>query len=143
MRRLVPAALAAALLAPAAALGDYEPGSYRGETRKEDPVSFSAGEKVKNFKWRKVRLECTDGDSFNATSRSPQGSTFAVTEKGRFSFKVVNDVGVKWTVRGRLEGETASGTLKTTARFDADNNPSADGSVKCTSGRLKWKAELK
>ena len=143
MRRLIPLALAAALLVPAAALGDYDPGSYRGETRKEDPISFSVGEKVKNFKWRKVRLECTDGDALIGTSSSPKGSTFTVTDKGKFSFKVFNDVGVKWTVTGRLEGDTARGTLKTTARFDEDNQAAADGSIKCTSGRMKWKAELK
>ena len=44
---------------------------------------------------------------------------------------------------GTIAGSKAHGSFKVTSRFTKNGAPSKDGSVHCTTGKVKWSAKLK
>jgi hypothetical protein len=125
-------------------------GTFAGTTRAADPVGFQvpAKNRVSNFYVDGVRLRCTDGDQFDSGKgrdrlRSRPGTRFRVNSKGKFTVTAVNDErGNGFAAHGRFhaKGSTATGWLQVYAHFDADNNPSPKGSIHCSSGKLRFRA---
>jgi hypothetical protein len=89
-----------------------------------------------------VTLTCTDGDKFDTkTVRSPKSTAYPVGSDGKWSFSVENStVGNGYGGAGKFKstGKSSKGTFEIHATFDEQNNPDPGGSVKCTSGTLKW-----
>jgi hypothetical protein len=122
-------------------------------TNARDPVGFKvpAKNRVSNFYVDGVRLKCTNGDQFDSGKgdrrlRSPAGTRFRVNSNGKFTVTVANnDVGNGFSAHGRFhaKGTTATGWLQVYAHFDANNNPSSKGSVHCSSGKIRFRANRK
>jgi hypothetical protein len=110
-----------------------------------------AKNRVSNFYVDGVRLKCTNGDQFDSGKgdhrlRSPAGTRFRVNSNGKFTVTVANhDVGNGFSAHGRFhaKGTTATGWLQVYAHFDANNNPSSKGSVHCSSGKIRFRANRK
>jgi hypothetical protein len=128
-------------------------GVFIGVTRAGDPVGFKvpAKNRVSNFYVDGVRLKCTDGDQFDSGKgdrrlRSPAGVRYRVNSNGKFTVTAPNDdIGNGFSAHGTFhaKGSTATGWVQVYAHFDTENNPSAKGSVHCSSGKVRFRANRK
>jgi hypothetical protein len=125
-------------------------GVFIGVTRANDPVGFKvpAKNRVSNFYVEGVRLKCTDGDQFDSGKgsrrlRSPSGVRYRVNANGKFTVTAPDDErGNGFSAHGRFhaKGKVATGWLQVYAHFDDENNPSNKGSIHCTSGKIRFRA---
>jgi hypothetical protein len=151
IRRLALAAVLALVLAvPAYAAVTYQSGKYVGKTAQRNSdgerrkISFradhDAGE-LKNIKFVSTG-KCTDGGVSHGTQGSKGSSLFAnPNADGDFKFTVFSkNKATKLTFKGHIQGTKANGEFKVTSHYDAQGNSDPDGSVKCTSGWVKWNA---
>jgi hypothetical protein len=143
--RAVAVAGGAALLAAgaAAAQSAVASGTFHGRTDRGTPVAFRVshhGRALSHFRFSKLRLHCSDGDSFPISGTMGSGrARVRITGAGRFALEVRRDDGGRWTARGRIDGATAAGSLRLRVRFNAGNQVSRNGSVRCDSGRRRFK----
>jgi opacity protein-like surface antigen len=138
----VAALLASAVVADAAP--NIDSGTYRGKTNKGDRITFkiSKSKKLFRFTHKGVRMKCSDGRDFTITDRLSSGKKrLTVLDDGRFGFTVEYTGGGYWKVRGKIKGNRATGTLRVKIRFNSNDEPDPDGSVRCSSGKLRFKAK--
>src|SRR3712207_871992 len=152
IRRLVlVAVLVLALAVPAYAAVTYQSGKYVGKTAQRNgdgerrKISFradyGAGE-LRNIKFVSTG-KCSDGGKSSGTQGGKGSSLYAnPNNNGDFKFTVFSkNKATKLTFKGHIQGTKANGEFKVTSRYDAQGNSDPDGSVKCTSGWVKWNAK--
>jgi hypothetical protein len=135
-------AIAAAAIPAVFTTGDY-PGSTsqkngQGKHRKFSLHADVATQQITNLKFNEAG-KCTD----DGGTRGSQGPLSApVAQDGTFSINESSPSGAT-TVKlaGKIGGASASGTLKVTSRFDSAGNPTKGGSIRCTTGTVKWSAK--
>lgn len=147
-RIALPLVVALVAAAPAFAAVTYQSGKYVGHTAqrnhegKHRKFQFRAdyeGSEVRSMKFVES-THCSDGFNSVGTQRGLRG---AVDENGDFTIKAVSDThATHITVKGHIEGHKAHGTLNARSRFNKDNQPDPNGSIKCHSGDVKWWAKL-
>lgn len=146
---IITAALCATVVAGASvAEAATRQGSFRGQTKAKDPVGLSvtSSNKVRAFYFEKVRLKCSDKDSFTTSPRnnSPKAARYTIKSSRRFTiYRTSTRNGFGWTAKGRFssKGGSASGTLRVLARFNVENELDPQGSIRCNSGLLSWTAK--
>jgi hypothetical protein len=144
-KRLAVAVLAAllAVAAPAVA-ASFTTGHYAGKTKQKKKISLdadSANSQINNLKFAE-KGKCSDG----GTSKGHQGPFNAVTVNpdGTFSVKGQSATGAtKLKLNGTISGTKAHGKFKVTSRFTKNGTPNPDGSIKCSTGKVKWSVKLK
>ena len=152
IRRLaLVAVLVLALAVPAYAAVTYQSGKYVGKTAQRNSdgdrrkISFradhDAGE-LRNIKFVSTG-KCTDGGVSHGTQGGKGSNLYANPNgEGDFKFTVFSkNKATKLTMKGHIEGTKAHGQFKVTSHYDAEGNSDPDGSVKCTSGWVKWNAK--
>ena len=152
IRRLVlVAVIVLALAVPAYAAVTYQSGRYEGHTSQKNSegkkrkisfhADFDAGQ-LSNIKFVSTGT-CTDGGDSHGTQGGKGSRLFAHPDgNGDFKFTAFSkNKATKLTMRGHIEGTKASGTFKVTSRYDKQGNSDPDGSVTCTSHRVKWSAK--
>jgi hypothetical protein len=150
MRRglAVLAVSAVAVAGASAAEAAVSKGSFAGKTSAGDPIGFRVDGKsrVYSFYFEGVTLKCSDGDSFDTPVgsdriQSPKSVRFTISKDRRFGFTARDkQAGNGHDVSGRFSssGNRTSGTLSIFARFDEQNHADPNGSVSCSSGKLKF-----
>jgi hypothetical protein len=152
LRRLaLVAVLVLALAVPAYAAVTYQSGRYVGTTSQRNSdgerrkisfrADFDAGE-LRNIKFVSTG-KCTDGGVSSGTQGGKGSNLFANPNgNGDFKFTVFSkNKATKLTFKGHIAGTKANGEFKVTSRYDSQGNSDPDGSVKCTSGWVKWNAK--
>ncbi|HKP92095.1 MAG TPA: hypothetical protein VJT75_19150 [Thermoleophilaceae bacterium] len=150
-RRLVLAAvLVLALAVPAYAAVTYQSGKYVGKTAQRNSegdkrkisfhADYDAGE-LSNIKFVSTG-KCTDGGVSHGTQGGKGSNLYALPNKdGDFKFTVQSkNKATTLKMRGHIGGTKANGEFKVTSFYDSQGNSDPDGSVKCTSGWVKWNA---
>ena len=156
MRRIsrlaAPALVALAAAAPAIA-ATYESGRYAGttsqinkQTGKHRKITFNAD--AVNGEVTKIKFyakgKCSDDGTSGRLHGTPPERLFAdVDDTGHFSMVAKSPSGAT-TIRvsGDLAGNKASGTLSVKSRFNAKTNePDPNGSVRCSTGKVRWSAK--
>jgi hypothetical protein len=152
IRRLaLVAVLVLALTVPAlAATTTYQSGQYAGKTAQKNSdgnhrkisfrADFDAGE-LRNIKFVSTGT-CTDGGDSHGTQGGKGSRLFAnPNSHGDWKFTTYSkDKSTKLTMTGHIAGTKANGTFKVTSHYDKQGNSDPNGSVKCTSGEVKWNA---
>jgi hypothetical protein len=151
IRRLVlVAVLALALAVPAYAAVTYQTGRYEGHTSQKNSkgkhrkisfhADFDAGE-ITNIKFVSTGT-CTDGGDSHGSQGGKNSNLFANPDSnGDFKFTTYSkDKSTKLHMEGHIAGTKANGNFTVTSRYDKQGNSDKDGSVKCTSGKVKWTA---
>jgi hypothetical protein len=151
IRRLVlVAVLVLAIAVPAYAAVTYQSGHYEGRTAQRN----SEGEKRKisfNANYdegvlRRIKFvstgKCTDGGRSSGTQGGKGSNLYAEPDNnGDFKFTVQSkNKATTLKMRGHIQGRKANGEFKVTSRYDSQGNSDPAGSVKCTSGWVKWNA---
>jgi hypothetical protein len=131
-------ALVAALAIAAPAAAAFKRGSYTGTTDQGLAVSFKAGKKYIRAFEVKEQGACSDG----RVSRGTQGPfKMRIKRHGKFGEVGTSPTGATRTrVTGKLKGQTASGTLRVTSRFNDLGQPDPKGSIICKTGTVHWTA---
>jgi hypothetical protein len=139
--------LAAPALASTFTTGDYvgTTGQKNGEGKHRKitlHADSTAGQlsRIKFFSTGK----CNDGSHSHGWQGKGENKLFAdVDQNGHFSLFAPSKSGAtKLTMSGTIVGNKASGTFTVKSRFNKDTNkPDPDGSVKCSSGTVKWSAK--
>ena len=136
------AVTAASAAAPPAG-GPAAAGRYVGRTAQGIAVQLGAPRhRRRTFRYR-ARLHCNDGSTF-----LDRYFTDAVAVRdGRFAAALSSDHGaVRTSVRGRIAGRRARGTLRIVERYSEVPNPSGDtpldanGAIVCDSHTVGWSA---
>ena len=137
-------ALAAAVPAIAAT---FTTGKYKGTTGQKNPrhqfrkITFhadSTASEITNLKFVNTGT-CSDG---GASSGDQGPINMIVAADGSFKFDGSSASGAtKLHLVGTIAGTKASGSFKVTSRFKKDGTPSPTGSVRCSSGTVKWSAK--
>jgi hypothetical protein len=143
--------LALAMAAPALA-STFTTGDYVGTTSQKNGEG----------RFRKIKLhadatagqlskivffstgKCNDGSHSHGWQGKGENKLFAdVDENGHFSLFAPSKSGAtKLTMSGTIVGNKASGTFTIKSRFNKNTNKSdPNGSVKCSSGKVKWSAK--
>jgi hypothetical protein len=141
---VIPAAGVAVMLACAPALGaaTVKSGKYTGTTDKGTPVSLKVtpSKQLVHFKFSKVTLKCTDGDSFVPKGTFDSGSKkLTITDSGKFGFTVTYQNGGRWTAKGKVKSNgKASGTLRFKVNFNEQSQADPNGSIVCDSGKRSF-----
>jgi hypothetical protein len=151
IRRLaLVAVLVLALAVPAYAAVTYQSGKYVGKTAQRNSdgdrrkisfhANYDAGE-LTNIKFVSTGT-CTDGGDSHGTQGGKGSNLFAHPNgDGDFKFTVKSkNKATTLKMRGHIEGKKANGEFKVTSFYDSQGNSDPDGSVKCTSGWVKWNA---
>ena len=151
-KRSLASAGAVALLAVSVAVAEaaVRPGTYRGKTDKGSPVAFKItkkgkqGRRISHFRFSKVRLKCSDGSgALNDRQISSGPKKIRVGRRGGFGLVVEYPNGGRWTADGRVKGKRARGVLRLRGRFTADGEQHPRGSIRCDSGKRKFKARIR
>ena len=141
------------LAAPAAAAAAFTTGDYVGTTgqvnkntgkhRKISMHADSAAGQVSNIKFVTTG-KCNDGSHSSGSQGTNGNHLFAdIDDSGHFSLVAFSSTrATKLTMSGAFSGNKASGTFKITSRFNQSGQPNPNGSIKCTSGTVKWSAKL-
>ena len=147
MKRLIAIASGVAVLLASAigaqAVTNIDSGKYKGKTSKGNPITFRVthSKKLTHFTHNKLKMKCSDGDSFRLSKLDSGAKRLSISPTGRFAFTVTYSNGGEWVAKGRIKGRRAKGTLKMTVRFNSDDKPDPDGNIVCRSGKLKVKAK--
>lgn len=130
-----------ALAAPAVA-ADFQTGGYKGKTKQKKTIRFkadmAAGE-IKGLKFGE-RGKCNNGDK----SKGTQGPLSTdVDDSGKFHIDATSPSGsTRLVLNGTISGSKAHGKFTVKSRFDSSGAPNPNGSVKCSTGKVKWSAKL-
>jgi hypothetical protein len=124
----------------AAADARFRAGTYKGETKRDKPVSFTATKReVSAFKI-KVRYGCTDFDTFWTSEKG--FPIIKIGDEGKFSGRFTNaDGSYKSKIKGTLTGRTAKGSFIAERTYDAQGNLDPQGDVTCYAHKTTWSAE--
>jgi hypothetical protein len=134
-------ALAVALVLPAVAGAGQDKTRYLGSFESSGTLQFvvkktDRGKKVFNFRWTDFPLDCKGGED-----TSSNGLTFGVrVRNGRFETQAVDNPdnpGSRLFLEGRLEGVSASGTMRLRGKRVPVDGP---GRKECDSGTVDWSA---
>lgn len=149
LRRLALVVVLVLVLAvPAYAAVTYQSGRYEGKTSQRNSegerrkisfrANYDAGE-LRNIKFVS-HGKCTDGGVSHGTQGGKGSNLYATPNgEGNFKFTVLStNKATKLTMKGHIAGTKANGEFKVTSRFDSQGNSDPDGSVRCTSGWVKW-----
>jgi hypothetical protein len=140
--------LALAVAAPAIA-GSFSNGSWKGTTgqkmgpkghRTHRKISFQADNSASEITKLKLNAQGTCSDK--GTSVDNQSGLFAdVDANGKFTIEGSGPKGgTKFKLTGTISGKKASGTFVIKSRFNKKNQPDPNGSIKCSTGTVKWSA---
>src|SRR4051794_4453709 len=109
--KLVAVACAAGMLlgAPAALGASVKAGTFAGKLDRGQPVKFTVtrGKKLTGFWFKRLKLQCTDGDVVPVGSVSSGPDKLTITRAGKFSFTVSYDDGDEWKASGTIIGKRA------------------------------------
>jgi hypothetical protein len=145
-------ALVLAVAAPAVA-STFQTGKYTGTTgqknkrthkfRKISLHADSTAGQLSNIKFVSTG-ECDDGSHSEGSQGTGGNKLFAdVDGNGDFSLTAKSPSGgTKLTMSGNIAGDKASGTFTVKSRFNKAGKSDPHGSIKCTSGLVKWSAKL-
>jgi opacity protein-like surface antigen len=139
---------AVALLAAPVALAvpSIDSGKYKGKTTKGGATlafKVTSSKRLTHFNFKGLKLKCDDGDTVRIKDKLDSGpKRLTITDTGKFAFTVTYTNGGKWTARGKIKGNKATGTLRMQVRFN-DTKPDPKGSILCDSGKRKFKARHK
>ena len=142
------AGVAVLLTSVAVAQGAVRSGGYKGKTVKGSPISFKVtkgkrgrGKAISRFVFSRVTLACSDDRPVVTEGKFSSGrKRLPITRSGRFAVVVRYMNGGRWTARGRVRGRRATGTLRVKVRYNGDDKPTPRGSIRCDSGKLRFKA---
>jgi hypothetical protein len=145
------AALAASIalipgtLALASGVG-FRTGSYASARAASPRVTFTAGrKKLTKLYVSAVLAECSGplaATLAHHASAFVTGLRTSIKRDGSFSIAVhVPASVVNGTLSGRLHGNTATGTLSLSRKFDNTPIPSVIGLNSCVTGKLSWSAK--
>jgi hypothetical protein len=114
----------------------FASGTYKGKTSQGRSITLKATQtKITDTKVT-TKFKCTDGDRF--TTEVDLGSQ-SIKSDGRYGSAFVGNGGAtRFTNKGRIVRRTATGTFTAVARYDAQNNLAPNGSIKCTSGTVRY-----
>jgi hypothetical protein len=147
MRRMAAAATAMLVLAAATvAEAAVKSGTYKGPIKGAGNIALTVDKQKRLVKFvrTKIKVKCDDGTSASNAKLTTTG-TAPIKSDGTFVWKAdpedVAETGHNWRLAGRIDSPNASGTLKETVRFNAAGQPDANGSVRCSTGKLKWTAK--
>ena len=149
MKRSIAGVTGVAVLLASAAVAQGAPnidsGKYKGKTKKGNPITLrvSKSKKLYRFTHNRVKMKCSDGDTFRLEKLSSGNKRLTILDDGKFGFKVEYDNGAYWTVRGKIKGNKATGVLRMKIRFNSNDQPDPDGNIRCTSGKLRFTAKHK
>ena len=140
-RRLAAIVAALLVLAAPALAATFTPGKYGGKTKQGKKISFKANaetNEITSLKF-KERGKCNNGDR----SRGAQGPLSTdIADSGKFHITGTSTSGAtKLTFNGKISGSKAHGSFTVKSRFNSAGNPDPNGSVKCTTGKVKWSAK--
>ena len=139
---VVAIAIAGASVAQAA----ITPGTYKGSVEGAGSIVLKIDSKKRLVKFvrTKITVKCDDGTSATNSKITTTGVA-PIKSDGTFVWKAdAEDVaasGHNWRLAGTVRSPNASGTLKETVRFDSAGEPDPNGSVSCTTGKLRWSAK--
>ena len=129
-----------AIAAPALA-ANFTSGGYGGKTKQGKRISFKAS--LDNGELTKMKFSergtCNNGDK----SKGTQGPlSAAVNDSGKFHISGTSSSGgTKLTLNGKISGSKAHGSFTIRSRFNSAGKADPNGSVKCTTGKVKWNAK--
>jgi hypothetical protein len=142
--------IATSVVGVGAAEGAIKKGSFSGTTAKGDPIGFKVDSRNRAYAFyvEGVSLSCTDGDRFDtptgaARLQSPNSNRFRISSTRRWSATLNNEPsgnGQQVTSRFGSSGNAATGRYFVFAKFDTQNQPDPNGSVRCEGGPLKFTA---
>ena len=138
------AAVVAALLAFAAPAlaSSFTSGGYGGKTKQGKRITFKADSstlEVSNIKFSETGT-CKNGDKSKG-KQGPLSSTVSSTS-GKFHISGTSTSGAtKLTLNGTISGTKAHGSFTIRSRFNKSGKADPKGSVKCTTGKVKWNAK--
>ncbi|MDQ3935076.1 MAG: hypothetical protein M3340_10670 [Actinomycetota bacterium] len=139
---LVAIAVAGATVAEAA----VTPGTYKGSVKSAGSITLKIDSKKRLVKFVRtnIKVKCDDGTSATNSKITTTGVA-PIKSDGTFVWKAdaedVAESGHNWRLGGTVKSPNASGTLKETVRFNAAGEPDPNGSVSCTTGKLRWSAK--
>ena len=141
--------LALALAAPAFA-ANFQSGKYRGTTSQKNSntgkhrsISFHAdfdSLQITNLKFVETG-KCSDGGKSSGTQK---GLHADVDQNGDFTITAKSTSGATHLkLDGHIAGHKANGTFNVKSRFNKNTNqPDKHGSIRCSTGTVKWHASL-
>ena len=148
MRRAATAALVACLACGATiAEAAVKSGTYRGSIKGAGTITIKVDsqKRIVKFVRTKITAKCDDGSEATNPKITTTG-TAPIKSDGTFVWKAdpedVAASGYSWRLAGTINSPKASGTLKETVRFaPGGEEPDPNGSVRCSTGKLKWSAK--
>ena len=142
MAALIAGAVATASVAEAA----VTPGTYRGSIKGAGSIVLKVDSKRRLVKFvrTKITVKCSDGTEATNSKITTTGVA-PIKSDGTFVWKAdaedVEQSGHNWRLAGTIKSPNGSGTLKETVRFNAAGEPDPNGSVTCSTGKLRWSAK--
>ncbi|HEX8074523.1 MAG TPA: hypothetical protein VF545_06035 [Thermoleophilaceae bacterium] len=141
-RRRLAALIAGLLVFAAPALAaTFNGGKYGGKTKQGKKISFKADAQTSEIRSLRFseRGKCNNGDQ----SRGSQGPLSAdVSDTGKFHITGTSTSGAtKLTFNGTITGNKAHGSFTVKSRFNSAGKADPNGSVKCSTGKVKWSAK--
>lgn len=120
-------------------------GTYKGSIKGAGTIVLKVDSEKRLVKFVRTNITAKCSDGTKATNKKLTTTGFApIAANGTFVWKAdpedVEASGHSWRLAGTINSPKASGTLKETVRFDAAGEPDPNGSVRCTTGKLKWAA---
>jgi hypothetical protein len=142
MKRLLTILAIATVVLGAAAVADaaFKAGSYKGQTKWDKPMSFTASKtEVTGFKIR-AQYGCTDFDQFYTTEKG--FPAMDIDEDGKFRGRFTNSDGsFTARVRGTLTGKTARGSYLAKRTYNGKGELDPNGNITCEVHKMSWTAE--
>jgi hypothetical protein len=136
-----------AALGSVVAVAAPSPGTYSGKIEGAKRISLKVDGKTRLVRIARTGLvvKCPDGSSWlpikiTTTMRVPLPSD------GKFVIKQtqedIEQDGHRFRIAGTVKSTKASGTLKESGTFDSNTQPDPNGSMTCSTGKLRWSAKL-
>jgi hypothetical protein len=141
MKKLLTILTVTALLgAVGTADAGFKAGTYKGTTKWDKPMSFTATKsEVSAFKI-KVRYGCTDFDTF--TIREKGFPAIAIDDEGKFGARFTNEDGSYTAkIKGTLSGKTAKGSFLAKRTYNGRDELDPNGSITCEVPKMSWSAK--
>ena len=150
LRILIVPALVLALAVPALAVTTYSTGDWKGTTAQKNgkgkhrKLTFYADSttgEVTKLAFMEAS-KCSDGQTNQPRQQHDLHTT--VDLNGNFVIKAKSKSGATaLTLKGTISGNAASGTFVLKGRYNSHTNrPDKNGSIKCSTGTVKWSASF-
>ena len=145
-KRIFIAAVAATCVTAGATVAEaaVTKGSYAGAFDRGGSVSLTVDENQQLIKVvrKKMKFKCSDGDSFTSKTNKAVGEVDV--SSGSFTLKDQDtNEAETFTMKGKFSGSKVTGTYRHTATFNTKNQLTQNGTVSCTTGKLKFTAKRK